>query len=885
MQSTQLGHLLVKVGAIGARRLEEAFRRQVVYGGALDTVLLELAALDEARLRAALAEASGLPPLPEGSTAQVTPELTSLGELCARLHVAPIGVAQGTLQVVVCETSHPQAISQLAAAAGMPVERYVAPEYVMWFHLERVCQQPMPPRFAALARRRLGASVRELLLRQAERGQGRDPVAAAVPAGAIVPPELLDWDFEDPAPTPAPGANAAAPAPAATGRASEPAPGGVLRALAKLRPLEEEPAWGRLAEAEERDSIFDALVELARARLEFAAVFTIHGPTAVLRVPPTAGAAAAGADLFVPLEEATAFRAAVETAAPYLGRVDASSSRALERLGRHPEVALWLPVQVAGRVVALLYGDRGARPPDAQEVADLARAGAEASRCFHGLILRSKRGTFGPAGEDPVGKLLRLPAPLQDIALEYAPFYVPVPDVVARAPRDRELEGDGAQALSPVLQAPAVPGGLVVRLAPPPGAAGEEAVLSEAQRAVQNIAGVASFDKAQGEALPSEGARTEGGRSGSPEARLAGDLTAAALATTASGSRGLVAPPGGTRAAGGTMQAVASPAPVGLPADERASTTALGAAGDPDALANVVATGSEIEARRAADALLQAGPNGLDALLRRFPGPLRLDRRSPRAGELPAVVEHGPILRALSRFGRRAVPPLIRLSAHANADVRFYAVYLFTELCFPEVLAQIVPRLFDGDGQVRGVALEVIRRFGDGLGADVGGVEYAEVLDRVRADLVDPDPEHARQAATALGELRDPQAVPRLTELLKHRESRVADAVHRALVQITKQDFGTSRWRWRAWWDRNRLRHRIEWMLDGLAHRHPEVRLSASEELKNLTHEYFGYHYDLPKREREEARERWVAWWQQLGRKRYGVARGLGPTSGDGPRF
>ena len=39
-------------------------------------------------------------------------------------------------------------------------------------------------------------------------------------------------------------------------------------------------------------------------------------------------------------------------------------------------------------------------------------------------------------------------------------------------------------------------------------------------------------------------------------------------------------------------------------------------------------------------------------------------------------------------------------------------------------------------------------------------------------------------------------------------------------------------------------------MLDGLAHSDDEVRLSASEELKRLTGEYFGYHYDLPKRER-----------------------------------
>src|SRR5262249_21311039 len=55
----RVGELLVQSGAIGVRRLEEAYRRQIVYGGALDTVLLEMNAVEEPRLRAVLALASG----------------------------------------------------------------------------------------------------------------------------------------------------------------------------------------------------------------------------------------------------------------------------------------------------------------------------------------------------------------------------------------------------------------------------------------------------------------------------------------------------------------------------------------------------------------------------------------------------------------------------------------------------------------------------------------------------------------------------------------------------------------------------------------------------------------------------------------------------------
>jgi hypothetical protein len=125
-----------------------------------------------------------------------------------------------------------------------------------------------------------------------------------------------------------------------------------------------------------------------------------------------------------------------------------------------------------------------------------------------------------------------------------------------------------------------------------------------------------------------------------------------------------------------------------------------------------------------------------------------------------------------------------------------------------------------------------------------------------------------RFSAEALGALRDVPSVPRLIELVKHADERIVVSARRALVDITKQDFGTSRWRWRGWWDRHRNEPRVEWMLEGLGHAEAEVRLSASEELRALSSEYFGYHFDMPKREREEARRKWVDWWRTHGTKK-----------------
>jgi hypothetical protein len=88
------------------------------------------------------------------------------------------------------------------------------------------------------------------------------------------------------------------------------------------------------------------------------------------------------------------------------------------------------------------------------------------------------------------------------------------------------------------------------------------------------------------------------------------------------------------------------------------------------------------------------------------------------------------------------------------------------------------------------------------------------------------------------------------------------------LVAITKQDFGTKARRWESWWKKHQDDDRAEWLFEGLGHKDPQIRASSEDELRKLTGEYFGYHYDLPRREREQARARWQTWWYESGRAR-----------------
>jgi hypothetical protein len=111
--------------------------------------------------------------------------------------------------------------------------------------------------------------------------------------------------------------------------------------------------------------------------------------------------------------------------------------------------------------------------------------------------------------------------------------------------------------------------------------------------------------------------------------------------------------------------------------------------------------------------------------------------------------------------------------------------------------------------------------------------------------------------------------VLKLIARLAGKGDEVATA-HAALVAFTKQDLGTKPRRWELWWEKHMEDDRLEWLFEGLSHKTPEIRESAEHELRAITGEYFGYHFDLPRREREEARARWQSWWYETGRAKSG---------------
>lgn len=263
--------------------------------------------------------------------------------------------------------------------------------------------------------------------------------------------------------------------------------------------------------------------------------------------------------------------------------------------------------------------------------------------------------------------------------------------------------------------------------------------------------------------------------------------------------------------------------------------------------------------------LLRGGGAAMPAIMAKFPGPITVTTESLE-GVMPRVGECGPILRLVAAQRRTAVPYVLALVDSDDVTKRFWATYLLTELVYPDAIDAAVRRVFDDEGRVRRAARAAARALAE--------VHPGAVVERLAPIAQDADgKKDARMLAIdALGETREPLAVAALIPVLSDKSSEIGAAARGALTTVTRQDFGTDAKKWETWWSQNKDRHRLEWLIDALVHEQAPLRAAAGEELKALSKEFYGYHDDLPKKEREKAQARYRDWWNSVGRIRFNRA-------------
>ncbi len=228
----------------------------------------------------------------------------------------------------------------------------------------------------------------------------------------------------------------------------------------------------------------------------------------------------------------------------------------------------------------------------------------------------------------------------------------------------------------------------------------------------------------------------------------------------------------------------------------------------------------------------------LPLIARRFPGKLRVDRYQVSGRALRAA-QYGALLDLVVRLGSPVADVLVEKMGDPQRDTRFYATVCAAEVRPRNAIYALVERLFDADYGVRACASEAL------AGYPLRDLDLAMV--RCRHALHSDDADRVLAAATAIADLGDVHAIPDLIDT-SGRDGKRAEHARRALMALTKQDFGTSERKWRRWWDDHREQHRIEWLIEALGHKEAPLRQSAAEDLRKLTGEYFGFHHDLPRR-------------------------------------
>ncbi len=778
---SRLSSLLVRDGLVGVKRMEKAFQRQVIYGGSLDTILLEMNLVPEERLTQYLALASGLPPAKRDESERIAADAIVLigADIAQQFRAVPLQLDGEALRVLVCSPLEIDELEDLADLLDRPLQPLITPEY-RWYLAHASAYKVEPPaRFTTLARTleietappSVGRAKSVIVDTQPVEAALRAPANAAGPLPVPVPIDAGDQTMKVGHVTPGvtrkrgtlPGMNAVKPfakprdgvpdesfvapnvtfavtapmvAPAPAKRPSQPIP-----TVGRDSPLAIVRARELLAVAEDRDSVFLTLLRAARSKARYAALLTVQGGAVIGRVALAEGGVdvSAIANVLIPLDTVSPFRSVVNNQQPHIGVLQ-SNEPAIDAMvirlgGTMPPSALILPIVLRDRVVAIVVAHRVHSDLKLVDVAELLPLGAAAADALGRLIVKHKAAGYR--------------------AVDQAAPTIPIdPSDIDTKKVVKVEESEWA--------------------APPPRVAQEHPLQS--------------FDDDDAE-----------------------------IAITTD-----------------------PPKPIEDVLD------AIEAAREGDAEEGI------------SDAVERSG-EALGVLMKRFPGKLRVDRFSVTGRALRAS-QYGGLLELVVRLGSVASELLIDKMSAPQRDVRFFATICAAELRPRSAVFALVERLFDQDYGVRAAAIEALSGY--------PLQDLLQALARVRRAVHSTDPEVVAAAPGSSVALGDVEAIGDLIGAIE-RADRAGDHIRKALVLLTAQDFGPSEKKWRKWYEGARRRHRIEWLIDGLGHKEDAIREAAIGDLRRLTGEYFGYHHDLPRKDRDLAAERWTSWWRESGMRRF----------------
>lgn len=398
----KLGETLIHQNLLTQAQLEEALQAQVIFGGKLGTILIEMGLINEKVLGEALRQMLGFPCAQAEEMENIPRSVIDLisAELAEKYKVLPLAVAGRKMTLAMANPRDIQAIDEISFRTGHIVLPVLALEVRLYHALEQYYGIKRPMRYIAPPK-----SVREELdklhiVSGTEQGK---TVPAPAPASVL---EAMPAD--DDGYLGEPGSEqvftsarrpVAAPEPVTPSATSVPEPMPVLaEELEELEELEDlqvtlADTSKQLVAATNRDDVADALIAYLGAHYARAALFmVVAGQVTGWRAVKNGQPIPAIDQFQFPLSEPSVLKTAVESKSFFLGPVPPSGANlALTTLlGKPaPTTAVLLPLSMLGRVVGLVYVD-DPKLDMAAAVASLQQVVAKALLTFELLILHSK---------------------------------------------------------------------------------------------------------------------------------------------------------------------------------------------------------------------------------------------------------------------------------------------------------------------------------------------------------------------------------------------------------------------------------------------------------------------------------------------------------------
>lgn len=379
----RLGELLIGKKLLSQAQLEEALQAQVIFGGKLGTVLIEMGLIKEDTLAEILAQLLTIPCAKPGQLQNIPDNIIRIisPELAEKHKVIPVAVNGKNLTLAMAEPHNLKAIDEISFRTGYIVRPILALEVRLVMALEKHYDVKRAMRYIAPP-----VQLREELNQlKVFHTPDKKPEETETLDDLGQPGSEFIYQKPDPKEKP--------------NRKDEIEE--IIEELSDedlIEELEEEEITLQstsqaLTSVSDRNDVADAIISYLGAHYARAALFMIVAGQVSGWRSAKEGQAIPGFDQFqLPLTEPSVLKTAVESNSYFIGPIPQSGANlALTSfLGQPaPKAALLLPMSILGRVVGLIYID-DARTDLSTAITDIQQLANKALMAFEILILRNK---------------------------------------------------------------------------------------------------------------------------------------------------------------------------------------------------------------------------------------------------------------------------------------------------------------------------------------------------------------------------------------------------------------------------------------------------------------------------------------------------------------